>query len=178
MHGAESRRGLNPEFPTGVWNVETFPGTMWDNEHEHKILLLLFSRSVVSDSLGPRGMHHANQQSSPKPSYPEFLLELRYIDLNGHPHCWLQCLAPLEVSLVPHDPKPPPWEPHCWTVAIRHSDHTQHFKGSEVTSQGEKPDLPLGMVNSLPHTEVTLSHPFFPFYLIFLSLPSSFPHIF
>ena len=42
------------------------------------------------------------------------------------------------------------------------SDHTQHFKGSEVTSQGEKPDLPLGMVNFLPHSEVTLSHPFFP----------------
>ena len=42
------------------------------------------------------------------------------------------------------------------------SDHTQHFKGSEVTSQGQKPDLPLGMVNFLPHSEVTLSHPFFP----------------
>ena len=110
MHEAESRRGLNPEFPTGMWNVLTFPGIMWDNGNK----VLLFSRSVVSDSLGPHGLQHANQQSSPKAR----VFVRAHIDLNGHPHCWLQYLAPLEVSLVPHDPKPPPREPHCWTVAI------------------------------------------------------------
>ena len=58
--GAESRKVLLESAPFKKWNKNSW---VWFVQHfyrpiQNKMLLLLFNRSVVSDSLGPHGQQH------------------------------------------------------------------------------------------------------------------------
>lgn len=46
--------------------------------------------------------------NSPELWYPEFLLGFSHTDIADHLRGSLRPLTPLEVELIPHDPRPPP----------------------------------------------------------------------